>query len=73
MLLGVLSLVDLAGGVVSFTHPTGIRHSCGSQHTVTAHSLWEKHNYCSKSKLKFNITSHHGINYNRYTNIIYHL
>lgn len=43
MLLGVLSFVDLAGGVVSFAHPAGIRHSCGAQNTVTAHSLWEKH------------------------------
>ena len=42
MLLGVLSFVDLAGGVVSFAHPTSIWHSCGAQNTVTAHSLWEK-------------------------------
>lgn len=44
MLLGVLSFEDLAGGVVSFTQPTSIGHSCGAQHTVTAHSLWEKQN-----------------------------
>ena len=42
MLLGVLSFVDLAGGVVSFTHPACIRHSFGAQNTVTAHFLWEK-------------------------------
>lgn len=42
MLLGVLSFVDLAGGVVSFAHPACIRHSFGAQNTVTAHSLWEK-------------------------------
>lgn len=42
MLLAVQSFVNLAGGVISFTHPASIRHSCGAQNTVTAHSLREK-------------------------------
>lgn len=41
MLLDVLSFVDLAGGIISFTHATYIRHSCGAQNTVAAHSLWK--------------------------------
>lgn len=39
MLLGVLPFVDLAGGVVSFAHPTSIRHCCRAQNTITANSL----------------------------------
>lgn len=41
MLLGVLSFVDLAGGVVAFTNATSVWHGCRPQNTVTAHSLWE--------------------------------
>lgn len=41
MLLGVLSFVDPAGGVVAFTNATSVWHSCRPQNTVTAHSLWE--------------------------------
>lgn len=39
MLLGVLPFVDLACGVVSFAHPTSIRHRCRAQNTITANSL----------------------------------
>lgn len=39
MLFGVLSFVDLAGGVVALADATQIRHSIGSQNPVTAHSL----------------------------------
>lgn len=57
MLLGVLSFVDLAGGVVSFTQATSIRHSCGAQNMVTADSLWEKP---KKKSILFTRRSNHG-------------
>lgn len=56
MLLAVLSFVDLAGGVVSFTHPASIRHSCGAQNTVTAHSLWEKNIIAFDKKVHYTHT-----------------
>ena len=42
MLEDVLSLIELAGGVVSLTHATGIQRGPGAQHLVTAHRLQEE-------------------------------
>lgn len=39
MLLGVLSFIDLAGGVVAFTNAASIWCSCRPQNTVAAHPL----------------------------------
>ena len=42
MLEDVMSLIELAGGVVSLTHATGIQRGPGAQHLVTAHRLQEE-------------------------------
>ncbi len=42
VLEGVLATVELAGGVVSFTHSTGIQSGLWTQHLVTTHRLHMK-------------------------------
>lgn len=59
MLLGVLPFVDLAGGVVSFAHPTSIRHCCRAQNTITANSLQKNKQKRKKTPNNLHVENRH--------------
>lgn len=68
MLLGVLSFIDLAGGVVAFTNSTRVLHSCRPQNSVTSHSLLKNK---EKSFIKTNfLSSLRGVHKNYLTQSI---
>lgn len=51
MLLGVLSFIDLAGGVVAFTNAASVWSSCRPQNTVATHPLRKTKKVIHKKQL----------------------